>query len=55
MRQLSSFSKGNRIFAEIFNVLNMDKKKLNRTQPTLPMLDRIADVLGCEKRELITE
>ena len=88
MRQLSSFSKENRIFAEIFNVLNMDKKKLNRlklvlvekektgvwlseqlgvtavtvskwcsniTQPTLPMLDRIADVLGCEKRELITE
>lgn len=27
----------------------------NITQPTLPMLDRIADVLGCEKRELITE
>ena len=88
MRQLRSFSKENRIFAEIFNILNMDRKKLNRlklvlvekektgvwlseqlgvtavtvskwcsniTQPTLPMLDRIADVLGCEKRELITE
>lgn len=27
----------------------------NTTQPTLPMLDRIANVLGCEKRELITE
>lgn len=27
----------------------------NNTQPTLPMLDRIAEVLDCEKRELITE
>ena len=27
----------------------------NITQPTLPMLDRIAEVLECEKRELITE
>lgn len=27
----------------------------NVTQPTLPTLDRIAELLGCEKRELITE
>jgi transcriptional regulator with XRE-family HTH domain len=27
----------------------------NITQPTLPMLERIAEVLDCEKRELITE
>ncbi len=27
----------------------------NVTQPTLPTLDRIAGILGCEKRELITE
>lgn len=27
----------------------------NITQPTLPMLDKIAEVLKCEKRELITD
>jgi len=27
----------------------------NITQPTLPTLDRISEILGCEKRELITE
>ena len=27
----------------------------NITQPTLPTLDRIAELLECEKRELITE
>ena len=27
----------------------------NVTQPTLPTLDRIAEILGCDKRELITE
>lgn len=27
----------------------------NITQPTLSTLDRIAELLGCEKRELITE
>ena len=27
----------------------------NVTQPTLPTLDRIAELLQCEKRELITE
>ena len=27
----------------------------NVTQPTLPTIDRIAEILGCEKRELITE
>ena len=27
----------------------------NITQPTLPMLDKIAKVLECDKRELITE
>ncbi len=27
----------------------------NVTQPTLPTLDKIAELLGCEKRELITE
>ena len=27
----------------------------NVTQPSLPTLDRIAEILGCEKRELITE
>ena len=27
----------------------------NITQPILPTLDRIAELLGCEKRELITE
>ena len=27
----------------------------NITQPTLPMLDKIAEVLECDKRELITE
>ena len=26
----------------------------NITQPTLPMLDKIAEILECEKRELIT-
>lgn len=27
----------------------------NITQPTLPTLDRIAELLQCDKRELITE
>ena len=27
----------------------------NITQPTLPTLDRIAELLQCEKRDLITE
>ena len=27
----------------------------NVTQPTLPTLNRIAELLGCEKRDLITE
>ena len=27
----------------------------NTTQPSLPTLDRIAELLECEKRELITE
>ena len=27
----------------------------NVTQPTLPTLDRIAELLECEKRELITK
>ena len=27
----------------------------NITQPTLPTLDRIAELLECEKRDLITE
>ena len=27
----------------------------NITQPTLPTLDRIAELLDCDKRELITE
>lgn len=27
----------------------------NITQPILPTLDRIAELLGCEKRQLITE
>ena len=27
----------------------------NITQPTLPTLDKIAELLECEKRELITE
>ena len=27
----------------------------NTNQPSLPTLDRIAELLGCEKRELITE
>ena len=27
----------------------------NITQPTVPTLDRIAELLECEKRELITE
>lgn len=27
----------------------------NITQPTLPTLDRIAELLDCEKRDLITE
>lgn len=76
------------IFASKFNILNMDKKKLNRlklvlvekdktgvwlaeqlgvtavtvskwcsniTQPTLPTLDKIAELLECELRDLIIE
>ena len=76
------------IFASEFNILNMDKKKLNRlklvlvekdktgvwlaeqlgvtavtvskwcsniTQPTLPTLDKIAELLDCELRDLIIE
>lgn len=76
------------IFALEFNILNMDKKKLNRlklvlvekdktgvwlaeqlgvtavtvskwcsniTQPTLPTLDKIAELLECELRDLIIE
>ena len=76
------------IFASEFNILNMDKKKLNRlklvlvekdktgvwlaeqlgvtavtvskwcsniTQPTLPTLDKIAELLECELRDLIIE
>jgi transcriptional regulator with XRE-family HTH domain len=27
----------------------------NTSQPTLPTLDKIAVILGCDKRELITE
>ena len=27
----------------------------NVTQPSLPTLDRIAELLGCEKRDLITD
>ena len=27
----------------------------NTTQPTLPTLDRIAELLECEKKELITD
>ena len=27
----------------------------NTTQPSLPTLDKIAELLGCEKRELITK
>ena len=27
----------------------------NITQPTLPTLDKIAELLGCEKRQLITK
>ncbi len=27
----------------------------NVTQPSLPTIDKIAEILGCEKRELITE
>ena len=27
----------------------------NLTQPSLPMIDKISEILGCEKRELITE
>lgn len=27
----------------------------NTTQPTLSTIDKIAELLGCEKRELITE
>ena len=27
----------------------------NITQPTLPTLDKISEILECEKRELITE
>ena len=27
----------------------------NITQPTLPTIDRIAELLGCEKRDLIAE
>ena len=27
----------------------------NTTQPSLPTLDRIAELLGCDKRQLITE
>lgn len=76
------------IFASEFNILNMDKKKLNRlklvlvekdktgvwlaeqlgvtavtvskwcsniTQPTLPTLDKIAELLECEIKDLITD
>jgi DNA-binding Xre family transcriptional regulator len=76
------------IFASEFNILNMDKKKLNRlklvlvekdktgvwlaeqrgvtavtvskwcsniTQPTLPTLYKIAELLECELRDLIIE
>jgi len=27
----------------------------NTTQPSLPTLDKIAELLGCDKRQLITE
>lgn len=76
------------IFASEFNILNMDRKKLNRlklvlvekdktgvwlaeqlgvtavtvskwcsniTQPTLPTLDKIAELLECEIKDLITD
>ena len=76
------------IFASEFNILNMNKKKLNRlklvlvekdktgvwlaeqlgvtavtvskwcsniTQPTLPTLDKIAELLKCEIKDLITD
>lgn len=75
-------------FTPKFNILNMDKKKLNRlklvlvekdktgvwlaeqlgvtavtvskwcsniTQPTLPTLDKIAELLECELRDLIID
>ena len=43
--------------AEQFGVtaVTVSKWCSNITQPTLPTLDRIAELLECEKRELITE
>jgi transcriptional regulator with XRE-family HTH domain len=43
--------------AEQLGVSNVTVSKWcsNITQPTLPTLDRIAELLGCEKRELITK
>ena len=35
--------------------VNVSKWCSNITQPTLPTLDKIAELLECEKRELITE
>ena len=34
---------------------NSDKWCTNMHQPDLQMLAKIADLIGCEKRELITE
>jgi DNA-binding Xre family transcriptional regulator len=43
--------------AEQLGVTAVTVSKLcsNITQPTLPTLDRIAELLECEKRDLITE
>ncbi len=43
--------------AEQLGVSNTTASKWcsNTTQPSLPTLDRIAELLGCDKRQLITE
>jgi transcriptional regulator with XRE-family HTH domain len=41
--------------AEQLGVTAVSKWCSNITQPTLPTLDKIAELLECEKRELITE
>ena len=37
------------------NVTTVSKWCTNRSQPDLQTLDKIAELLGCEKKELITD
>jgi transcriptional regulator with XRE-family HTH domain len=54
---LAEKNRTNKWLAEQLGVSNTTVSKWcsNTTQPSLPTLDKIAELLGCDKRQLITE